>query len=126
MNIYGKLYNWYAVNDPRGLAPEGWKVPSSEDWITLIDYLGGESVAGGKMKTISGWNGSNTGATNESSFSALPVGWRSNNGNFNNLGSVGWYWTSELLSRSLHSNSMYLGSSPESPTSGLTIRCVKD
>ena len=124
--IYGKYYNWYAMTDSRNVCPAGWHIPSNDEWILLADNLGGISVAGGKMKTISGWNGSNTGATNESSFSALPVGWRSNNGYFNNLGSVGWYWTSELLSRSLHSNSMYLGSAPESPTSGLTIRCVKD
>ena len=114
------------MTDSRNVCPAGWHIPSNDEWILLADNLGGISVAGGKMKTISGWNGSNTGATNESSFSSLPVGWRSNNGNFNNLGSVGWYWTSELLSRMLQTNSMYLGSSPESPSSGLTIRCVKD
>jgi uncharacterized protein (TIGR02145 family) len=51
---YGKLYNWYAVNDPRGLAPKGWHVPSDAEWIVLIDYLGGEEVAGTKMKSSSG------------------------------------------------------------------------
>lgn len=48
---YGKLYNWYAVNDPRGLAPKGWKIPSVDDWSRLTDFLGGESVAGKKMKS---------------------------------------------------------------------------
>ncbi|GGE01682.1 fibrobacter succinogenes major paralogous domain-containing protein [Planktosalinus lacus] len=77
---YGKLYNWYAVNDPRGLAPEGWSIPTMEDWIELSDFLGGETVAGGKLKstgTIEAgdglWNQPNSGATNESGFTALPA-----------------------------------------------------
>ena len=53
---YGKLYNWYAVNDPRGLAPAGWHVPSDAEWTILSDFLGGESTAGKKMKSLSGWN----------------------------------------------------------------------
>lgn len=73
---YGKLYNWYAVNDPRGLAPEGWHIPTDAEWIALIDYLGGTNVAGGKMKQIGTvhWISPNLGATNESGFSALPGG----------------------------------------------------
>ena len=58
---YGKLYNWYAVNDPRGLAPEGWHVPSDAEWTVLIDYLGGGDVAGTKMKSKSGWDSYTTG-----------------------------------------------------------------
>ena len=53
---YGKLYNWYAVNDPRGLAPKGWRVPTNEEWTTLINFLGGKEVAGHKMKSDNGWN----------------------------------------------------------------------
>jgi uncharacterized protein (TIGR02145 family) len=53
---YGKLYNWYAVNDPRGLASKGWRVPSNEEWTTLINFLGGKEVAGHKMKSDNGWN----------------------------------------------------------------------
>jgi uncharacterized protein (TIGR02145 family) len=79
----GKLYNWFAVNDPRGLAPDGWHVPSDEEWQTLIDYLGGDSLAGGKMKGNDlFWESPNTGATNESGFSALPGGYRYHNGFF--------------------------------------------
>lgn len=75
---YGSLYNWYAVNDSRNIAPEGWHVPSDVELQTLVDYLGGSGVAGGKMKETGTtyWNRSNTGATNESGFSALPGGSR--------------------------------------------------
>ena len=83
--IYGKLYNWYAVTDPRGLAPAGWHVPTDAEWTTLIDYLGGVLVAGGKMKSTGTtyWRIPNTDATNSSGFSALPGGWIGTAGNFN-------------------------------------------
>ncbi len=76
---YGRLYNWDAVNDSRNIAPEGWHVPSDVEWQILIDYLGGDDVAGGKLKETgtTHWNNPNTGATNESGFSALPGGYRS-------------------------------------------------
>lgn len=77
MNEYGLLYNWYVVNDPRGIAPSGWRIPTKEDWQTLTDYLGGEFCAG-KLKEagIVHWIYGNTGATNESGFTALPCGIR--------------------------------------------------
>jgi uncharacterized protein (TIGR02145 family) len=79
----GKLYNWFAITDERGIAPDGWHVPSDEEWQTLIDYLGGDSIAGGKMKDHDKfWESPNTGATNESGFSALPGGYRYHNGFF--------------------------------------------
>lgn len=76
--IYGKLYNWYAVNDSRGLAPTGYHVPSDAEWTTLTAFLGGLDVAGGKMKAIgtSLWQSPNWGATNSSGFTALPGGYR--------------------------------------------------
>jgi len=81
-NIYGKLYNWYAVDDERGVCPEGFHVPSDDEWTILTDYLGGWEVAGGKMKTIGTieggdglWYSPNTGATNESGFTGLPAGY---------------------------------------------------
>ena len=93
--IYGKLYNWYAVADNRGLCPNGWHVPTDGEWTTLTTYLGGESVAGGKMKSIGTtyWNSPNTGATNESGFSALPGGSRFNNGSFNSIRYNAVFWS---------------------------------
>lgn len=98
---YGRLYSWGAVTDNRNIAPEGWHVPSDTEWITLTDYLGGENVAGGKLKeagTIH-WLSPNTGATNESGFTALPGGDRSDwnresPGSFEDLGHLGRWWSS--------------------------------
>src|ERR1035437_10503103 len=90
---YKKLYNWYAVNDPRGLAPYGWHVPSTLEWTALSDYLGGERVAGDKMKSTSGWE-SNGNGTNVSGFAGLPGGDRNVNGTFDDVGSGGYWWSS--------------------------------
>ena len=94
--IYGKLYNWYAVNDPRGLAPKGWHIATDAEWTTLINYLGGESVAGGKLKEIglAHWASTNTGATNETGFSAVPGGCRDYHGTFYDIGGYGYWWSS--------------------------------
>jgi len=103
--IYGKLYNWYAVagihdNDPNTtnkiLAPLGWHVPSDSEWTTLTTSLGGLTVAGGKMKSTgtSLWLSPNTGATNSSGFTGLPIGLRSTNGTFNFIGGFGYWWSS--------------------------------
>jgi uncharacterized protein (TIGR02145 family) len=73
--IYGKLYNWYAVIDKRGLAPAGWHIPNDAEWWTLTDYLGGEAKAGTKMKSQSGWKNNGNG-TNASGFAGLPGGCR--------------------------------------------------
>lgn len=90
--IYGKLYNWYAVNDPRGLAPAGWTLPGDADWAKMINYLGGPGPAGGKMKSTSRWNEGSNG-TNESGFSGFPGGYRVENGTFQNIGSIGIWWS---------------------------------
>jgi uncharacterized protein (TIGR02145 family) len=90
-NPYGKLYNWYAVVDPRNVCPTGWHVPTDGEWTVLSDYLGGESVAGGKMKSTSGWD---INGTNESGFSGLPGGGRDTNlGNFTPPGGMGNWWS---------------------------------
>lgn len=92
---YGKLYNWYAVNDARGLAPDGWKIPTSADWTDLADFLGGTSDAGGKLKETgtTHWDSPNTGATNETGFTALPGGYRRYDGKFGDFGSYGTLWS---------------------------------
>ena len=89
------LYNWYAVDDSRNIAPEGWHVPTDDEWQTLIDHLGGSSVAGDKMKETgtSHWNSPNTGATNESGFTALPAGYRDDNGNYYYMGFYDFFWS---------------------------------
>src|ERR1035437_1728963 len=94
--IYGKLYNWYAVNDPRGLAPTGWHVPSDAEWWTLSTCLGGAAVAGGAMKETgtTHWTSPNTGATNSSGFTGLPEGLRTDGGPFYDVGSYGGWWSS--------------------------------
>jgi len=96
--VYGKLYNWYAVNDPRGLAPAGYHIPTDAEWTTLTTYLDGESVAGGKMKEtgFSHWNDPNTGATNSSGFTGLPGGYRYDAGVFDfiGIGVLGMWWSS--------------------------------
>jgi uncharacterized protein (TIGR02145 family) len=96
VTTYGRLYNWYAVIDSRNIAPAGWHVPSDADWKTLARYLGGEDIAGGKMKETgtTHWQSPNTGATNESGFSALPGGERSYSGVFNALRLYANFWSS--------------------------------
>src|SRR4030065_2637743 len=84
---YGRLYNWYAVNDPRGLAPAGWTLPGDADWAPLAYYMGGKEVSGGKLKSTSGWIGGDNG-TNETGFMGLPGGYRVENGTFLNLGNI--------------------------------------
>lgn len=101
LEAYGALYNWYAV-ETGNLCPTGWHVPTDTEWTTLTDYLGGEIVAGGKLKstrtdpdTHPRWKSPNTGATDEYGFSALPGGRRdSGYDNFVNAGYVGGWWSS--------------------------------
>ena len=90
---YGKLYNWFAVNDKRGLAPIGWHIASDSEWAKLINYLGGEAIAGTKIKSNHGWNEKGNG-TNSTGFTALPGGYRFRNGIFNAEGYFGSWWTS--------------------------------
>jgi uncharacterized protein (TIGR02145 family) len=92
--IYGKLYNWYTTLGDT-LCPAGWGVPTDDEWTTLTTYLGGESVAGGKMKSVGTtyWNDPNTGATNESGFSVLPGGYRNSDGSFGNFRNYAFFWS---------------------------------
>lgn len=97
--IYGKLYNWYTIKDARKIAPTGWHVSSYEDWATLCDYLGGTSIAGGKLKEVGVdyWYEPNVGATNEVGFTALEGG-AHQTGGFNPYN--GWWWTTRSEFRS--------------------------
>ena len=132
--IYGKLYNWYAVNDSRGLAPTGWHVPTRLDWSILTSNLGGPNVAGGRMKlagtTI--WNSPNTGADNSSGFVGLPGGRRFSDGSFNYVGSEGHWWSTQVDGGSfawylsLYDNSSSVIMDSNFKKSGFSVRCVKD
>ena len=131
---YGKLYNWYAVNDPRGLAPAGWHVPSDEEWTVLSNFLGGEDVAGKKMKSTSGWN-DNGNSTNSSGFLGLPGGCRHNYGEFSHVGSYCAWWSASGNSSSppfpSHSWALVYGGSDlflafAEESYGLSVRCIKD
>lgn len=97
---FGKLYNFYAVSHPL-FAPSGYRVPSDTDWQDLIDCLGGDDIAGGKLKSLNLWNSPNTGATNESLFSAVPGGGRGNNGVFSGINDFGYFWTSQEIDANL-------------------------
>jgi uncharacterized protein (TIGR02145 family) len=129
---YGRLYNWFAVNDPRGLAPQGWHVPTDGEWTILTNYLGGESVAGGKMKSTTGWISPNTGATNSSGFTGLPGGGRSFNSNFFNFGHTCFWWSSSAFDSSIAwyrylyfiNSSVTKGSVYQ--TFGLSVRVIRD
>jgi uncharacterized protein (TIGR02145 family) len=96
VNTYGRSYNWYAVYDSRGLAPTGWRVPTDIDWQSLVDYLGGAAVAGGKMKEsgTAHWVSPNLGATNECGFTGLPGTYRNGSGEYKDLGQYAYYWSS--------------------------------
>jgi len=93
-NIYGKIYNWYTVNDPNGLCPVAWHIPSDAEFQQLVNFLGGSATAGGKLKSTNLWASPNTGANNLSGFTNLPAGNRSSsNGIFtNSLGMAGTFW----------------------------------
>jgi uncharacterized protein (TIGR02145 family) len=128
---YGKLYNKYAVNDPRGLAPEGFHIPSDSEWIILTDNLGGESEAGTKMKSTSGWYNNGNG-TNSSGFSGLPGGLRGSNGTFMNVDAFGYWWssteitTSKAWSREMYYESGSLDRDDAAKRDGFSVRCLRD
>jgi uncharacterized protein (TIGR02145 family) len=131
---YGKLYNWYAVTDPRGLAPTGWHVPSDAEWTTLTTFLGGETLGGGKMKTTGtkSWITPNTAATNSSGFSGLPGGSRYAGGTFFGIGSYGSWWssteydTADAWYRSLNYDFGGVGRPNNDKRNGFSVRCLRD
>jgi uncharacterized protein (TIGR02145 family) len=137
-DVYGALYNWYAVVDSRELCPAGWHVPTDAEWIILINILEGQTFAGVKMKSTRTepddhprWNLPNTGATNESGFLGLPGGTRSN-GTFNVIGLVGQFWGSSESSssnawlRGLYYNYSNVSAFTDYKHSGFSVRCIRD
>jgi len=131
---YGALYNWYTVNTGK-LCPQGWHVPSYEEFKTLSEFLGGDDIAGGKLKETgtNHWLAPNTGATNESGFTALPGGDRDTYGEFWYLGEVGGWWSSTLYTTAgtaylmgLYSDDGILHREWWYHYAGLNVRCVRD
>lgn len=129
---YGKLYNWYAVNDLRGLAPDGWHISSDAEWTKLTNFLGGEGIAGTKMKSKNGWRNEGNG-TDESEFSGLPGGIRYLNGEFKDIGSRGIWWTSDKATISdyaIHRDLTYddgnVNRDGHSNRFGYSVRCLRD
>ncbi len=142
--IYGKLYNWYAVNDPRGLAPSGYHVPSDGEWNKLVKCIdqfadttitqNQSTIAGGAMKEagLTHWLSPNTGATNSSGFTGLPGGTRNAGGSFGTFGGNGFWWTSTDISynyalfRYLDRFYDNMFRNDNIKTIGFSVRCIKD
>jgi uncharacterized protein (TIGR02145 family) len=130
---YGALYNWYAANSSK-LCPTGWHVPTDTEWKNLTDYLGGNSVAAGKMKEegITHWTNPNTGATNESNFTALPGGYRDRSGIFYYTGNYGRWWSSSEYDsqsgwgRGMGYNEINISFYGYIKQIGFSVRCLKD
>lgn len=129
--IYGYLYNWETACD---VCPKGWHLPSEDEWNTLINYLGGKEMAGGKLKetdTIH-WNNPNLNATNESGFSALPGGFRFDNENYFTYGYNAFFWSSTELYGYLGYNIIIsndnaaVGNDDTNKEYGFSVRCIKD
>jgi len=131
--IYGRLYNWYAVNTGK-LAPKGWHVPSDYEWSILINYLGGYESSGGKLKEtgFTHWKSPNYGATNETGFTALPGGSRYRYGTFGKVGDIGYWWSATESDDSLaccrillyYTNAEISGFGTKD--NGCSVRLVKD
>ncbi len=129
-DIYGALYNFYAANTG-DLCPVGWHVPSDSEWSVLTDYLGGESVAGDKLRETGSihWSSANTGATNESGFTGLPGGNRPGDGTFNDIGASGAWWSPASgvgWYRYLGAGISYVGRVTIPPNTGISVRCLMD
>lgn len=139
--VYGALYNWYAVNTNK-LCPEGWHVPTDEEWNELMTSFGELGFVGGTLKEAgtTHWRNPNTGATNESGFTALPGGYRSYNGTFNLLRAYGYWWSSTesswwkstkgLPSIVFHRNMQYDNAEliryVSEKSNGFCVRCIMD
>jgi uncharacterized protein (TIGR02145 family) len=139
-DVYGALYTWFTVDpnmkEHKNVCPVGWHVPGETEWHLLSTYLGGALSAGGKLKETGSahWTSSNTGATNETGFTALPGGYNKDGvGNFLNLGAMGFWWSTTIDNISslpfysiMYNNETTASSSIENKYSGLSIRCVRD
>ncbi len=138
-STYGLLYNWHAVVDSRSICPDGWHIPSDDEWTTLTDELGEFFVSGGKMKSTGNlsagtglWQAPNTDATNSSGFSGHPGGFKALSGGYNLIGYNGYWWSSSHAFSTnawIRELSYSFGSTTRSSGSkqiGYSVRCLKD
>jgi len=135
-NPYGNLYNWYAVADNRGLCPNDWHVPTDTEWTTLINYLGGESVAGSKMKAMGNtyFSSQSEGTDNSSGFSGLPGGYRNSNlGSFVEIRYLAWIWSATVIvnteiawGRVLNTAYSNVSRNGGYVSTGASVRCLRD
>jgi uncharacterized protein (TIGR02145 family) len=132
---FGRLYNWYAVNDERKIAPEGWHIPTDAEWTILTDFLGGEKVAGRKLKETGSkyWKSAKkTEGTNETGFTALPGGCCGSYGKFANFGIGGYWWSAtEYYKDDAWRRYMFYSDNIVARTNyyeknGFSVRCLKD
>ncbi len=134
VSLYGALYNWYAVTDVRKLCPEGWHVPTNDEWTTLTTFLGGLEIAGGKMKEtgLEHWSSPNTGADNQSGFTGYGSGFRDLTGVYSSLFEFGYYWSSTEYSpthgigRKLFYDFPSVSFSGNYKQTGSAVRCIMD
>ena len=136
VTVYGRLYTWYTVTDKRNICPTGWHVPTYTELGALKMYLGGESIGGGKLKETetTHWLSPNTGATNETGFTALPGGYRNLNGDYVSLGLSCYLWSSSLnpydlnlgWGQGMYSNSGILLEGGYNKPNGVSVRCIKE
>ena len=145
IRTFGMLYNWYAVSDSRNIAPAGWHIPTDTEWLALRSWLGGELIAGGKLKSRGKftivdvnatptpyWASSNTGASDAVGFTALPGGYRYYGAVYGAVAYVGYWWSSTQYdsgtawSRHLSNTSAQLFTGYIDKTLGFSVRCIKD
>ena len=136
--VYGKLYNWYVIsptmNGNKNVCPIGWHIPTDVEWKILSDFLGGDTIAGGKMKDASlmNWKSPNTNANNSSGFNGLPAGDRISDGKDDNLFSYAFWWSSSEIDskystfRRLNYNDSKILRDAGYKNAGLSIRCIKE
>jgi uncharacterized protein (TIGR02145 family) len=129
---YGRHYNWYAVNDPRGLAPKGWHIPSNAEWISLVNAYSGRNFAGGPLKSSSGWSNADGYNTNASGLGLLPGGYCNYQGLFRQMGAAAMFWTASQTQGIQASAWIFTDKSTTTASqsipmlTGASVRCVKD
>ena len=129
---FGLLYNWYAVSDPRGLCPKGWRVPNTKDWVELIDLFGGAEEAAKHLKSFEYWSLDGDSVIADSGFEALPGGNRRDDGVFNGIYLSATFWTieevenDEAVAYFMNYAHSKIGSNAGNKKNGLSCRCIKD